>query len=419
MTDKPKSRNFEFLRGYDPLLAEYGLRAELYVYTDPNASLVKSRQFAEVVAKSTANRAGLDCTDISFEETVGMMKRQRLIPREVVGYLTQLRLAGNAAAHEHERDRNAALQSLICAYELAKWFNRSILNDTGQDAGPFKPPPKPEDATRELREEIDFLRQEAARFELAASATEADIRTLSQKLEQEAAQYHAELVRQESELREREGDLQRLERESRERLRQVTAVAASEPFQSFVARSAVSASRIGRRGEGELPLTQLRIVTGRTSKCCGAPMIIVQSKSGGWVRQSCSGCNNRNSTRRLSQDEFLQLPVYVACAKCRRRAEPSMIRRNYGYRCNRCGWECELASLVPHYTDAEPPASPHESLIAAQILEAIRRNPAIVRHLGYEGDPQDFIAKASALLQSGDEETSRKFNEWFRTKVKE
>jgi len=292
---------------------------------------------------------------MKFEETVGLLKRQRLIPTEAVQYFTQLRMAGNAAAHEHDNDRNAALQSLISAYEIAKWFNRSVLKkDTSLNAGPLKPPPKPEDATRELKEEIDFLRQEAARSELAATATEAEISELSQRLEQEAAKHHADLIRQEATLREREDELHRLELDSMARLKQVVAVAASEPFRSFVKRSEASASRIGSTTEDALPLTQLRILSGRTSGCCGTPMIVVQGKKGGFITQNCSQCNSFLSSRALTRDEFVNLGIYVACGKCRRQAEPSMVGRNYGYRCNHCGWRCELASLVPHYSDVEP-----------------------------------------------------------------
>jgi len=207
----------------------------------------------------------MDCAELTFEETVGLLKRQRLIPRDVVGFFAQLRLAGNAAAHAHNSNRNAALQSLIGAYELAKWFKRIVLKDTGFDNGPFRPPPTPDDANRELKEEIEFLRNEAARYELAASATESEIAELSKRIELGAVQYKDELARQESVLSSGEAELLQLERDSKERLRQVTSVATSEPFQSFVIRSEVSSSRVGKSEPGEFPLVQLRILSGNTS----------------------------------------------------------------------------------------------------------------------------------------------------------
>jgi type I restriction enzyme R subunit len=122
-----QSANFGFLEDCDPLLVEYGLRAELNAYADSNTSLVKSRQFGELLARYTASRAGMECSDNKFDEILGLLRRHRLIPNEIYGYFTQVRLYGNAAVHEHERNQNAALQALICAHELAKWFVQSVL----------------------------------------------------------------------------------------------------------------------------------------------------------------------------------------------------------------------------------------------------------------------------------------------------
>jgi type I restriction enzyme R subunit len=42
-----RSANFGFLLAYEPLLVSYGATAESCVYTDPSATLVKTRQFGE------------------------------------------------------------------------------------------------------------------------------------------------------------------------------------------------------------------------------------------------------------------------------------------------------------------------------------------------------------------------------------
>lgn len=350
----PESKNFEFLKDYDPLLVEYGLRAELNAYSDPNTSLFKTRQFGELIARSVAVHAGLDCTNDGFDGILGLLRRQKVIPTDIFGYFNQVRLYGNAAAHNHERDAHSALQSLICAHELAKWFMRSVLKSSDFTNTSFKPLPKPEDATLPLREEIDFLRTEAARSELANSATEAEKQQLMRILEDEAAQYQAELCRYETTLRDREDELVELERASRRRLRQVMSFATSGPLQSFVERSERSASRIGRRGEDVLPLTQLRIPTGRISSCCKVPMVLAQSRDGGFVTQNCPACNGFFKTKTLKYQQFLDLNIYVDCPRCRVQAPAGMVGRNYGFRCKDCKWTCELVSLVPHYSDLAP-----------------------------------------------------------------
>ncbi|MPZ64320.1 MAG: hypothetical protein GEU83_01930 [Pseudonocardiaceae bacterium] len=45
-----RSANFGFLLAHEPLLVSYGATAESCVYTDPNAALVKARQFGESLA---------------------------------------------------------------------------------------------------------------------------------------------------------------------------------------------------------------------------------------------------------------------------------------------------------------------------------------------------------------------------------
>ena len=344
------SRNFGFLNEYDPLLVEYGLRAELNAYSDPNTSLIKTRQFGELLARSTAYHASMDCSNHKFDEILGLLKRQGLIPGEVLADFNQVRLYGNDAAHEHKCDCTAALQSLILAHRLAKWFMQCVLKKVDFCAGAFKPLPTPEDATRELMEEIEFLRKQAAISELATTATEAQKQELVKKLEREAAEYQVELTRQATVLQEREIDLRLLELKSQTRLKQVISVANSGVFQSFIERSELSASRTGKRDLDSLPLMQLRIMTGQKCYLCQEPMIVVQSMSGGFITQNCTKCNTSKSVSKAGFYELAE-SVYVSCPDCRKRMGSSMVRKNYGFCCDGCGRSYELAALAPHYSD--------------------------------------------------------------------
>jgi hypothetical protein len=329
------------------VLDQYAFVAELTAYCDPNTSLMKTRQVAEVLAKSTAAHAGMDCADNTFDETIGLLKRQRIIPMDVFWKFDHVRLDGNEAAHKHKREPTAALQSLICAHELAKWFKINVLNDLNFRPEPFKPLPKPVDASVELRKEIDFLRDEVARSQLAADASESQVKELSEKLEREAIAYK-EIIRDKMlDVMARDNVLARLQKESKQRLKELAAVAESKTFQSFVTRSRQSAMRLGKLDSDSLPLTQLRITTGANSWCCGAPYVIVQSMGGGWVSKNCVKCNRRN---KLSVEEFVKLHICVLCGNCGNQTQRAIVGKNYGYECS-CGWKCELAAVVPHYLD--------------------------------------------------------------------
>ncbi len=51
--------NFDMLRAYEHQLWRLGALAERYFAEDPNTSLLKQRQFAELLAQNLAARGGL------------------------------------------------------------------------------------------------------------------------------------------------------------------------------------------------------------------------------------------------------------------------------------------------------------------------------------------------------------------------
>ena len=51
--------NFAHLKGYDEQLVRLGMLAERYFADDPNTSLLKARQFAELLAQLVATNVGL------------------------------------------------------------------------------------------------------------------------------------------------------------------------------------------------------------------------------------------------------------------------------------------------------------------------------------------------------------------------
>lgn len=54
-----KSPNFDFLAPHDPLLVKYAAQAEKYIFDDPNTSLIKLRQFIEVLVQQASAYTGI------------------------------------------------------------------------------------------------------------------------------------------------------------------------------------------------------------------------------------------------------------------------------------------------------------------------------------------------------------------------
>jgi type I restriction enzyme, R subunit len=97
----------------------------------------------------------------------------------------QLRIAGNAAVHNHEGDHATALACLKMARQLGIWFYRTFA-DRNFKAGSFQPPRPPPDATAELTAELNRLKGERD-----AALTEAE-RAKAAAAEAEAARLGAE-----------------------------------------------------------------------------------------------------------------------------------------------------------------------------------------------------------------------------------
>lgn len=163
------SLNFEFLRTHDKQLANLGGFAESYFRTDPSTSIVKLRQFAELMAKMIAARhASYRDERETFEETLRRLSYERIIPKELADVFHALRKVGNVAVHQAKGDHANALTSLKFARSLGIWFHRTYGKQPGFNPGAFVPPPEPIDATTSLREEIEALRRKVAETEDAA-----------------------------------------------------------------------------------------------------------------------------------------------------------------------------------------------------------------------------------------------------------
>lgn len=162
--------NFLFLTAHDQRLATLGAFAERYFRDDPSTTIVKLRQFAELMAKLVAARhAAYRDERETFEETLRRLSYERIIPKEVADVFHALRKAGNTAVHEVEGNHTDALTSLKFARSLGIWFHRTYGKQPAFAPGPFIPPPEPVDATIALRQEIEALQQKVAESESATT----------------------------------------------------------------------------------------------------------------------------------------------------------------------------------------------------------------------------------------------------------
>ena len=162
------SPNFGFLRGHGPLLVQIAAGAERYCLNDPVASLTKQRLLAELLARRAAAYTALADEGLDQAERVSLLAARSVVPSEVRGLFDSVRRAGNRAVHEHVGTASDALHHLKLLRQLAVWFHRTFSTNPDFESGRFIPPPDPQAADTDLREELGRLRRELADVEEAA-----------------------------------------------------------------------------------------------------------------------------------------------------------------------------------------------------------------------------------------------------------
>lgn len=95
----PPSPNFGFLQAHNPLLVRLAGFAEMYATSDPNAAILRLRQFAEELRRRTAVGFGVEAeTGASQFELLRELENGRLVPSQVADLFHHLRKAEPVSA---------------------------------------------------------------------------------------------------------------------------------------------------------------------------------------------------------------------------------------------------------------------------------------------------------------------------------
>jgi len=159
------SANFAHLQAHDEQLVRLGTLAEKYLADDPNTSLIKMRQFGELLAKHVATQMRLYETDReeSQYELLRRLRDERVLTQEIYLVFGEIRRAGNTASHANQGDQPTALNVIKFGWQLGIWFQRVFLKNDFQPK-PFVEP--------QAKSDVDTLLEE--RTILAAKAEQAN-----------------------------------------------------------------------------------------------------------------------------------------------------------------------------------------------------------------------------------------------------
>ena len=174
--------NFEFLSLYWPDIAQIGAAAESYLYTDPNACIIKLGMAAERITSEALRIENITLAEESAQvNRIKVLDREGLLPQNINNILFALRKARNDAVHNGTGSMDKAKTLLRMTYNLCCWFMEVYGDWTFQAEQYREPVDESQDADFALRlkeqeERLTELAEQVAQIKTAASDTTRDER---------------------------------------------------------------------------------------------------------------------------------------------------------------------------------------------------------------------------------------------------
>ncbi|WP_104034060.1 ATP-dependent DNA helicase [Vibrio jasicida] len=135
------NNNFALLQSRWPQLAEFAQYAELYVFSDPQSSLIKLRCYCESMVGLLYRELDLKCEATStLHDKLKATQFTNIVNTEVCNKLHALRMKGNRAVHHNEASSENAEWLIREAYLLGQWFYKTLTGDYSIAYPDFQPP---------------------------------------------------------------------------------------------------------------------------------------------------------------------------------------------------------------------------------------------------------------------------------------
>lgn len=186
-----RSLNFEFLTSHDPKLRQLAGSAEANFADDPNTTLMKVRQYGELLASHVAAKAKMaSAVGGTQVELLNTLLRQGAFDRKVADAFHLIRKKGNTATHDFTGSHADALRVLQFAFALGVWFHRR-WGDRSFTAPQFIPPKTRGELESDTQTELAELRQKYLDALSEAERAQADAQQEAERrlsAEEQAAQ---------------------------------------------------------------------------------------------------------------------------------------------------------------------------------------------------------------------------------------
>lgn len=191
--------NFDFLDNEFPVLAQFGKRAELYLYSDSNSCLMKLGMIGETVVNLmfTYDRITLPAENTAVNR-IAVLFREGLLTQDLVDILHALRKVRNKAVHENYASVVDGKVLLQMAHSLCEWFMQTY-GDWNYKNKPFVLPANlPVEVSTDTGAEQEHEKQLSKEAEEKAAASDS---VAKEKRRQQAAKAASQRQKTEVETR--------------------------------------------------------------------------------------------------------------------------------------------------------------------------------------------------------------------------
>lgn len=191
--------NFDFLDNEFPVLAQFGKKAELYLYSDSNSCLMKLGMIGETVVNLmfTYDRITLPAENTAVNR-IAVLFREDLLTQDLVDILHALRKVRNKAVHENYASVADGKVLLQMAHSLCEWFMQTY-GDWNYKNKPFVLPANlPVEASTDTGAEQEHEKQLSKEAEEKAAASDS---VAKEKRRQQATKAASQRQKTEAETR--------------------------------------------------------------------------------------------------------------------------------------------------------------------------------------------------------------------------
>ncbi|WP_114778718.1 type I restriction-modification system endonuclease [Botryobacter ruber] len=157
--------NFSFLEAEYPILFNIGQSAEYHLHTDPAASLIKLRLFAERLTVKLFEEHALAFPEENTQfQRLKSLEFEQVLPYSIKDILHHIRKTGNTASHSGEGEADIAKHNLLLAFKLAKWYYETYSHNPSDITGVRFQIPANLDARHALKLLEDDYKELEAKF---------------------------------------------------------------------------------------------------------------------------------------------------------------------------------------------------------------------------------------------------------------